>query len=260
MSNFLVSIICPSYNCARFICDAIKCVINQTYSNWELLIVDDCSTDNTYTTIQPFFKDRRIRYFYNPKNSGAAVSRNWALREARGKWIAFLDSDDLWAPDKLKKQICFMEENGYHFSYTGYREMDENGKEKGVKISGPKKVTKIGMFAFCWPGCLTVMYNADVVGLVQTKDIKKNNDYAMWLVICKIAECFFLDEDLAWYRRGRTGSISNHSIKTMIKWHYKLFHDAEKMNTINSVWHTCVNLMCGLYKKIRYEKKYELCG
>ena len=103
--NNLVSIIMPSYNTAKFISDSINSVLSQTYSNWELIIVDDCSSDNTDEIVSPFLSDKRIKYLKNEKNSGAAVSRNYALREAKGKWIAFLDSDDLWEKDKLQKQI-----------------------------------------------------------------------------------------------------------------------------------------------------------
>jgi glycosyltransferase involved in cell wall biosynthesis len=125
----------------------------------------------------------------NEQNSGAAISRNYALREAKGRWIAFLDSDDLWEPTKLQKQIQFMTDNGYHFSYTNYSEIDEKSELNGRTVTGPKKITKTGMFNYCWPGCLTVMYDAETVGLIQIEDIKKNNDYAMWLKVCKKAKC-----------------------------------------------------------------------
>ena len=133
----LVSIIMPSYNTAPFIAESIQSVLKQSYKDWELLIVDDCSTDNTDEVVKFFLMDERIRYFKNVKNSGAAVSRNRALREAKGKWIAFLDSDDLWMPEKLEKQIDFMEKKGYHFSYTSYFEIDVDGKKTGVSVTGP---------------------------------------------------------------------------------------------------------------------------
>lgn len=250
----LVSIIMPSYNTASFIKETIQSVLNQTYTKWELIIVDDCSTDNTDDVLETI-KDSRIRYFKNDKNSGAAVSRNKALREARGQWIAYLDSDDLWMPEKLEKQIRFMEANGYAFSYTNYEEIDVDSNKTGVKVSGPKRITKTGMFNYCWPGCLTVMFDASKIGIVQIHDIKKNNDYAMWLKICKKANCYLLDEFLAQYRKGRTGSVSTHSIKTMIGWHYKLFHEAEDMGTIESLYNTGRNLIFGFYKKKRYVKK-----
>ena len=121
----LVSIVMPSYNTAKYIADSIQSVINQTYSNWELLIVDDCSTDNTEEIVASF-NDERIRFIKKDKNSGAADSRNVALRAAVGKWIAFLDSDDTWEREKLEKQIRFMENGNYHFSYTRYEEINED--------------------------------------------------------------------------------------------------------------------------------------
>ena len=202
--NDLVSIIMPSYNTQKFIEETLDSVLAQTYTNWELIIVDDCSTDNTDEIVSPFLSDSRIIYIQNEKNSGAAVSRNRALREAKGKWIAFLDSDDLWTPDKLEKQIAFMQSNGYCFSYTNYSEIDESSEPLGKTVTGPKKITKTGMYNYCWMGCLTVMYDVEKIGLIQIEDIKKNNDYAMWLKICKKANCYLLDEDLARYRKSNT--------------------------------------------------------
>lgn len=253
--NDLVSVIMPSYNTADYISESIKSVQAQTYTNWELIIVDDCSTDNTDEVVGAFLGDQRIRYLKNKKNSGAAVSRNRALREAKGRWIAFLDSDDLWVPEKLEKQIGFMKKNGYSFSYTNYEEIDMAGQKTGVKITGPKKITKTGMFNYCWPGCLTVMYDAAAIGLIQIADIKKNNDYAMWLKVCKKADCYLLDEYLAEYRKGRKGSVSTHSVKTMIGWHYKLFREAERLGTIQSVINTARNMVFGFYKKRRYVER-----
>lgn len=253
--NELVSIIMPSYNTGNYIRESIESVLNQTYQNWELIVVDDCSTDNTDDVIAQF-DDKRIHYLKNHQNFGAAISRNYALRKAKGKWIAFLDSDDLWKPEKLEKQIDFMKKNNYAFSYTNYEEIDEQGRKKRIAVTGPYKITRLGMFNYCWPGCLTVMYNALDVGLVQIEDIKKNNDYAMWLKVCKKADCYLLDETLAFYRRGRVGSVSSHSYRELIKWHYKLFREVEYENVLESVFNTVRNLVFGLYKRKRYVKKY----
>lgn len=256
MTSDLVSIIMPSYNCGDFLEESIRSVQAQTYQNWELIFMDDCSFDDSVSKASMLRdKDKRIRVFRNINNYGAAYTRNHALKEARGRWIAFLDSDDLWEPTKLEKQVAFMENSGYSFSYTGYQEIDSESNPTGVFISGPAHITKAGMYAFCWPGCLTVMYDASKVGLLQIEDIKKNNDYAMWLKVIQKADCYLLDECLAKYRRGRAGSVSSHSITTMIKWHYKLFREAEKMGVIPSLWHTGVNLVCGFYKKRKYVKK-----
>lgn len=252
--NDLVSIVMPSYNTGRFISETIESVLAQSYSNWELIIVDDCSKDDTDDVIREYLADERIRYIKNETNSGAAVSRNRALREAKGKWIAFLDSDDLWEPGKLQKQIAFMRDNGYHFSYTNYIEIDEESKPNGKSVTGPKRISKHGMYNYCWMGCLTVMYDVDTVGLIQIADIKKNNDYAMWLKVCKKTNCYLLDEMLARYRK-RSGSISNHGYMELIKWHYKLYRDAENKNPISSFVLTVRNLFFGVKKKVRYTVK-----
>lgn len=249
----LVSIIMPSYNTANYIGESINSVINQTYKNWELIIVDDCSTDNTDEIVNKFLKDERIKYLKNEKNSGAAISRNKALREAKGRWIAFLDSDDLWVPEKLEKQINFMEKNNHSFSYTFYEEIDERGNNLNIRVLGPKKITKFGMYNYCWPGCLTVMYDAKKIGLVQIKDIKKNNDYAMWLKIIKKSSCYLYPYSLAFYRK-RSGSISNHNYIKLIKWHYKLFKEVDNQNALNSLIFTIRNLFFGVIKKIKYKK------
>ena len=257
----LVSIIMPSYNTGKFIAEAISSVISQTYTNWELIIVDDASTDNTAEIVSSLMASQagsattgssKIRFLKNEKNCGAAVSRNRALREARGKWIAFLDSDDLWAPEKLQKQLDFMVKNGYAFSYTKYEEIDEEGNHTGRVVGGPKSISKTRMFSYCWPGCLTVMYDRDVVGDIQIADIRKNNDYAMWLKVIRKAKCFILPEKLAFYRE-RTDSISDHSYISLIRWHYKLFREAECLNPVTSLWITARNLGFGFWKKIWYK-------
>ncbi len=250
----LVSIIMPSYNTGKYISNSINSVLAQTYKNWELIIVDDCSTDDTDSVIAAF-NDKRIRYFKNGKNSGAAVSRNRALREAKGKWIAFLDSDDLWSLHKLEMQIKFMKQHGYHFTYTDYTEIDENGKANGIKVTGPKRITKYGMYAYCWVGCLTVMYDRDYIGDIQIADIKKNNDYAMWLKVCREADCYRLPKVMAKYRRGRIDSVSSHGYLELIKWHYKLWNKAEGESVFYSILLTVYNILFGCYKKIRYIEK-----
>ena len=251
----LVSIIMPSYNTSSYIQETIQSVVNQTYQNWELIIVDDCSSDDTDEIIKPYLKDTRISYYKNNKNLGAALSRNKALMVAKGRWIAFLDSDDLWIPDKLHKQILFMKEYNYHFSYTKYEEINEKSEPIGLIVSGPSKITRIGMYLYCWPGCLTVMSDRDAIGTIQVSDIKKNNDYAMWIKVSKKSDCHLLSEVLSLYRK-RSGSISNHGYFKLIRWHYKLWNEANEMNIIVSLLFTILNLIFGLYKKKKYIEKY----
>lgn len=252
----LVSIITPTWNCAPFICETIKCVLAQTYQDWELIISDDCSTDNTYKVVEPYLAmDSRIKYIRNDQNSGAAVTRNNALRIAKGRWIAFLDSDDLWLPEKLEHQVRFMEENDYAFSYHEYTEMSEAGEDLGVYVSGKKRVSKFDMFACCWPGCLSVMYDAEKIGLIQINDIKKNNDTAMWLKVVRKAPCYLLKENLARYRR-RKNSITPKPLWQRIWAHYPLFRVAEEMNSIRATFWTLMNVVGNAYKKMFFVKKY----
>ena len=246
----------PNYNCEKFIPETIESVLAQTYSNWELIIVDDCSTDNSINVINSYAQnDNRIKLIVNEKNSGAAHSRNVALREAKGKWIAFLDSDDLWLPEKLEKQIRFMVDNGYCFSFTKYAHVNEKTERTGEVVTGPRKVTKRKMFRYCYLGCLTVMYNSEAIGVLQiSDDIKKRNDYALWLKACKKATAYYLGETLALYRK-REGSISHQSKFSLIKYHYRLFRLSENKNALSAFYYTCKNLFFGLFKKLVYVKK-----
>ncbi len=249
----------PSWNTAKFIGKSIQCVLNQTYENWELIIVDDCSTDNTDEVIKSYLKDGRIRYFKNDKNRGAAVCRNKALQEANGRWIAFLDSDDLWDLDKLEKQVRFMDENNYHFSFTNYREIDDEGRLIGIMWIGPKMIGRVRMMMFNYMGCLTVMYDRNYVGLIQIVDIKKRNDYALWMKVIKKCNAYLLDECLASYRVRKTGSIMNRGKNPFkrMKYNYELWHKSEGITKFVSILLTCVNTLFGATKKIIYRKKVQ---
>lgn len=245
----LVSIIMPSYNAARFIGESIDSVLGQTYGNWELLIVDDCSTDETMQTVAAY-GDSRIRYLRNTTNCGAAVSRNRALCEARGRWIAFLDSDDLWLPQKLERQINFMIDNGYGFAYTDYTMRLPDGSDSGYVYTGPDVVSHGDLIKYCWLSTLTVIYDRATIGLLQIPDLKKHNDYAMWLEVSKTLDCYRLPEALSIYRR-RDGSISNCSKANLIRHHYLLWR-AFGHGPFGSVYLTFGNLIWGAYKKLKY--------
>ena len=249
----LVTIITPSYNTSKYISETIKSVISQTYECWEMIIVDDLSNDNSVEIIKSF-KDKRIKLFINETNIGAAMSRNFAIRKSKGKWIAFLDSDDIWHPMKLEKQINFMNSNNYSFSYTKYIELDSSSIPNGKCISGPTLITKRRQRNFCYQGCLTVMYNKEEIGLIQIENLKKNNDYAIWLKIINNSNCYLLPEILAGYRL-REGSISSSSYIKLIKHHYFLWKNGEKHNGIISLFLTIRNLFFGILKKIYYVKK-----
>ena len=249
----LVSIIMPSYNTARYIRDSIQSVLDQTYENWELIIVDDCSTDNTDEVVNSF-QDDRIRFFKNDSNYGAALTRNKALREAKGEWIAFLDSDDLWEPTKLEEMLLFMKQNNYVFAYHEFEKIDENSDSLNILVSGPKVVTKRKMYHYDYIGCLTFMYSYKFFGLIQIKDIKKNNDYAILLKLCKRANCYLLEKNLAKYRI-RKKSISHDRLVKKLKSHYDLFKECNEESVLQAFWHACWNMWYGLWKKIKYETR-----
>lgn len=247
----LISIIMPSYNSSAFIEKSIASVQKQTYTKWELIIVDDCSSDKTVELIKSI-KDKRIRLFKNEKNSGAAVSRNKALREANGKWIAFLDSDDIWEPTKLEEQLTFMKKNGYAFTYTDYR-IQLNGEWLPYICTGPNKVNKRKMYNYCYFSTITVMYDQSVVGLIQIVDLKKNNDYAMWLKAVEKVNCYRYPKCLSYYIK-HDGSISSGNKTKLIKWHYLLFRKGQEFNPIISTVLTVNNLIHGVIKKILYKQ------
>lgn len=250
--NDLVSIITPSYNTAEYIAETIESVQAQTYMNWEMIIVDDCSTDNTDEVVKPYLSDERIKYLKNEKNSGAAVSRNYALREAKGRWIAFLDSDDVWRPEKLERQITFMNDHKYMFSFTDYR-IRLNGEWLPYICTGPNVVTKKKLYNYCYFSTITVMYNREYVGLIQIADLKKNNDYAMWFQVIEKTPCYRLPECLSYYYK-HDSSISSGSKLKLIKHHYIMYRKALKKGKFISTLLTVNNLFWGVLKKVQYKE------
>lgn len=231
----LVSVIMPAYNCEAFIGMAMDSVRAQTCMNWELIVVDDCSTDATPRIVQDYAqKDPRIRCHQLAANQGAAAARNAATEMARGRYLAFLDSDDLWTPDKLEKQLAFMRENGYAFTCTGYGKIDESGSRlnQTVRAGAPRDYN--GVLKSC-PGNSTVMYDAGALGKFYSPDIRKRNDYALWLrVIRKAGLLHGLDEPLALHR-VREGSLSKNKF-SLIKYHWRVYRRFENLPFLRSCW------------------------
>ena len=248
----LVSIVMPNYNCGKYLRATVESVLAQTYTNWELIFVDDCSTDDSLEIIESF-SDGRIRVLQNEKNSGAAISRNYALREARGKWIAFLDSDDLWEPLKLEEQLAYMVDNGYDFTYTYYRVCNDGIWEDFVRVS-PKKVTRRRLYNYCYFSTITVIYNREHVGLLQIPDIKKRNDYALWLTALKKCDAYLYPKVMSYYIR-HGGSVSTVPLKVLIGYHYQLFHNVLRHNCFVSFILVLNNLFHGFIKKTFYRRK-----
>lgn len=233
--EYLVSIVMPTYNCEDFVGITLDSVINQTYQNWEVIVIDDCSTDNTAEVVREYIKkDGRIKYHKLEKNSGAAVARNKAVDLATGKYIAFLDSDDVWFPDKLTKQISFMEENNYGFSCTSYTKIDAQGEYLNRTIIAQRKRDYDGVLKTC-PGNSTVIYNAEKLGKFKIPDIKKRNDYVMWLKVIKKEKYLYGIEEPLGSHRIRTDGISSNK-KSLVGYHWKVYREIEKLSLIKSIY------------------------
>ena len=210
MAEPLVSVIMPVYNSERFLEDAIRSVMNQVYMNWELWLIDDNSSDNSRQIISSFTGiDKRIKSIFLATNSGTAITRNTAILKSEGKYIAFLDADDIWLSEKLIQQINFMEMNERSFTFSWYTTMDENGKDLKKTISAPKTVNYRQLLKNNTIGCLTAVYNSEKLGKMLMPEMRKRQDYGLWLNILKTGVIGYgLQEPLAIYRIGAT-SLSN---------------------------------------------------
>ena len=248
-SRPLVSIITPCYNSEKYISETIDSVVNQTYKHWELIIVDDISTDNSVEIIKKYsLKDSRIKYFILEEKGGASIARNKAIREATGTYIAFLDADDIWKPNKLEKQIQFMEKNNYDFTYHNYELIDESSNKFNKIRLAPKKITYRRALLGCSFGCLSVMYNSENIGKPQIKRLDKRNDDALWFKILKQTKNgYLLNENLALYRIGNNSISSGSKIK-LLKYHFKLYRNSN-FSCISSCFFTFTNVVIYFWNK-----------
>lgn len=239
MIKGLVSVITPTYNCARFIAETIQSVQAQTYENWEMVIVDDCSTDDTKAIVDTYMaKDSRVKYHCLEENSGAAVARTKAMELAEGEYMAFCDSDDLWLPEKLERQLAFMEETGHAFTCTAYEQMDEEGKSLDRIIKTVEKTDYNRLLLDCPVGNSTVMYNVGVMGKFQVPNIRKRNDDALWLQMLKKEKYIWGMPDMLMRYRIRSNSISSNKLK-VIKYHWILYRQIEHLSVLRSAFHIC---------------------
>lgn len=254
MNKDLVSVICPTYNCEKFIEETIRSVLSQSYENLELIIVDDCSTDKTVETIKKV-KDPRITIIINEKNSGAAFSRNAALRCAKGIYVAFLDGDDVWLPNKLEKQLNFMIKNNYLFTYTDYELIDERSERLKIVYFGPKKVTHRKFLQIDYIGTSTVIYKREICPSLQIpSDIYKRNDDALWLTLSKFADCYRLPGIFSQYRRSNNSISSGSKIK-LYKHHVILYKKLYSFGSFRANLYAIRNVFFYILKQLRYRKK-----
>lgn len=232
-SKPFISIITPTYNSLQFIDNTIQSILNQSYTNWELLITDDCSTDGTWDLLKQYtFKDNRIKIFQLEKNSGPGVARNHSIKQATGRFIAFCDSDDVWLPDKLEKQVNFLTKNDLAFTFSSYQKIDESGKKKGI-IKSVDKITYTALLKTCPIGCLTAIYDTEKIGKIYMPEIRKRQDYGLWLKILKlIGSTRGMPEVLANYRE-RSNSVSSNKF-VAAKYHYRVLREVGKVPMFKS--------------------------
>ncbi len=259
----LVSIIMPTYNCAKYIEESIQSVLAQTIDTWELFVIDDASTDDTRLRVKPFLTDARIHYICLPQNMGPAEARNQGLQQAHGAYIAFLDSDDLWAPEKLERQLAFMEQTNdgaCYFSCTAYTWMDEAGSSLHTKITPYAEVGYWKAFFLSNPiGNSTVLYDRSHFPNLSVPHIKKRNDFALWLQMLKNGEkCYGLTEPLTNYR-VRSNSISSKKL-SLAKYHWQLYRHIERLSLGVSIlgmlsWAVVKGTGLGVKKEKYYEEK-----
>ncbi len=233
-----VSIITPVYNAERFLEITAQSVLSQTYQNWEWILINDCSLDSSWQIMQKLAKlDSRIMIFSNEKNLKSGKTRNFAIENATGRFIAFLDADDVWHKDKLSNQVSFMLDNNYHFTHTSYGYLDESGNKIKGTLHVSKKVDYKHLLKRTEISCLTAMYDAEKIGKFYMSEHARKQDYALWLDILKSGiKSYGLDMELAYYRQVK-GSATSKKYKLILK-HISFLRDTQGFNIIKSVYYT----------------------
>lgn len=240
----MVSIITPFYNAERFVKQTIESVIAQTFTDWEMIIVDDCSTDDSFNYLHQLVDNEpRIKVLRLQRNSGAAAARNKAIELSTGRYIAFLDSDDVWYPNKLQCQLSFMELNHVDFCFSAYEKIDEYGLFIG-KVGVPQKASYSDLLKTCYIGCLTAIYDTKKLGKVYMPTSTKREDFAAWINILKKTN----------YAYGVTDVLAKYRV-------YSAQVSASKLKMASETWRFYRNVECfGLYRSIYYFSHYAVRG
>jgi teichuronic acid biosynthesis glycosyltransferase TuaG len=252
--NDLVSIITPTYNSEKYIRETIKSVQNQTYPNWEMIIVDDCSTDATVRIIEEIaIQEPRITLIKSDRNSGAGIARGKSIEKAKGKYISFLDADDLWKSEKLQKQILFLKERNLPFTFSSYEWIDEDGNPLYKEMFSPNPLT-YSQLKFCnYIGNVTGIYDVEFFGKIPMSSIRKRQDWIHWLTILKeINTAYPITESLAYYR-VRKDSISSSKIK-LVKYNYRVYRDFLNKNSFISFGYMIKFLFIHFFIKPKYTR------
>lgn len=250
MMKTTVSIITPVHNGSKYLRECLDSVISQSFDGWELIIIDDASSDNTLSIANTYAnKDPRIKVFHFDHKSGPASARNKALGFALGRYISFLDSDDIWMPNKLKRQVGFMSSEGRVFSYSSYEKIDHNGLILG-NVSVPSRVSYEKNLKGNVIGCLTAMYDTEFFGKVYMPDILKRQDYGLWLKLLKMTDyAYGIQEPLAQYRVHNDSISANKLSAAHYTW--KLYREVEKLSYLKSAWYFSNYAVRGLLKSYK---------
>lgn len=254
MKDALVSIITPVYNAEKFIRETIESVQNQTYTNWEMLLINDCSTDSSAEIIkEKAAEDSRIKYIELDKNSGAAITRNTGISKAQGRYIAFLDSDDIWKSDKLDKQLALIKEKDIGFCFTSYRYVMQDGVPTNKVARAPEKIDYNGLLKNTIIGCSTVLIDREVMGDFRMTNVRRGQDTATWLQLLKRTEyAYGIYEDLVWYRVV-DGSLS-HNKWNAIKRTWNTYRNVEHLSLPKAMYVFVFYAYNALRKRIKNEK------
>ncbi|MDR3046909.1 MAG: glycosyltransferase [Bacteroidales bacterium] len=250
MKENLVSIIMPSYNSASHIAQSIESVLAQSYSCWELLVVDDASSDNTTEIVQKFVnQDERIKLWALPTNYGSAVARNFAIQNASGQFLAFLDSDDLWLLYKLEKQLAFMNHQQAAFSFSAYQLIDDQGNALNKTIPVPATITYSQYLKNTIIGCLTVMLDRKQIPEIVFPNLRSSQDMALWLQILKMGiVAYGFSEPLACYRINPNSTTANKRKAAVGVWH--VYRKTERLSLFFSLYNFAGYAFHALKKRI----------
>lgn len=235
MLDDLVSIVTPAYNASRFVVDTIASIQAQTHQTWEALVVDDCSSDNTGEIVKKIAaRDARVKYVPHVVNKGPAGARNTALEHAAGRYVAFLDSDDLWLPEKLERQLAFMKQTAAVLSFTEYRRITEDGTATGRHITVPASLRYADLLKNTAIVTSTTLVDRHQLGQIKLQNTYYD-DFALWLSILRRGYAAYgLQEDLVRYRIvGRSVSRSK---TNSAKWVWRTYRDIERLNFPYAVW------------------------
>lgn len=248
MQNETVSIIIPMYNSEKYIEQTIKSVQAQTYTDWEIVVMDDISEDNSAQIVQSYAKsDERIHYYLEEKKSGVAKARNDAMAKANGRYLAFLDSDDMWLPEKLECQLKLMQQKKVPFVYAGCEVIDEEGEKTGKVRTVPEQIDYEKLLHGNVIPCLTVLIDRQAVGTFEMPQMG-HEDYATWLnILKKVPKACGINKPLAYYRVS-SKSVSANKLKA-VKWTWNIYRKNQKLPIGKSLWYLTGHVRQALKKR-----------